>query len=76
MNKNPSKDFSLSGMTESIASISLEKRFSKFPMGVCSKKTIGDLATFLSNCRNSLCDANTPPRRTAAVEANLPRAAI
>lgn len=43
-------------------------------MGVCLKKSIGDLVTLLSSCRKSWCEANTPPSRTAAVQANLPRA--
>ena len=66
------RDRSLSGMSTSTMSVSLEKRFSRFPTGVLSKKPIGDRATSHSRPRKSRLDAWIPPRSTVAMEANSP----
>lgn len=67
-----SRDRSLSGMSTSTMSVSLEKRLSRFPMGVRSKKPIGDRATSHSSPWKSRLDARIPPRSTVAMEANSP----
>lgn len=69
-----SRDRSLSGMSTSTVSVSLEKRFSRLPMGVRSKKLMGDRTTSHRSLWKSNLDARTPPRSTAAMDANSPMA--
>lgn len=45
LNMEPMNIFMMLGMTESIVSVSLAKRLTRLPLGVRSKKDMGDLRT-------------------------------
>lgn len=45
LNIEPMNIFMILGMTESMVSISLAKRLTRLPLGVRSKKDMGDLRT-------------------------------
>ena len=61
LNVEPMNILMIGGMVESMISISLEKRFTRFPLGVRSKKLIGDLRTLCSRLRCRCREANIPP---------------
>lgn len=52
---------------QSMASISLAKRFSRLPLGVDSKKDMGEWSTFFSRSRCNWRDAIIPPIEMATV---------
>lgn len=53
------------GIMESTVSNSLENRFTRFPLGVRSKKLMGDRRTFCSRSRCRRREAKMPPMDTA-----------
>lgn len=61
LNVEPMNILMMGGMAESMVSISLEKRFTRFPLGVRSKKLMGDLRTLCSRLRCRCRDARIPP---------------
>lgn len=52
------------GITESMVSVSLEKRLTRFPLGVRSKNDMGERRTLYSMVSWRKRDARTPPMDT------------
>lgn len=61
LNSDPRNILITIGSTESIVSMSLAKRFTKLPLGVCSKKLSGDISTSYSTLTWSRREAFIPP---------------
>ena len=61
LNMEPMNIFMILGMTESMVSISLEKRFTRLPLGVRSKKEMGDRSTSWSMLWWRYREARIPP---------------
>lgn len=60
-NMEPMNILTMLGMTESMVSISLEKRLTRFPLGVRSKKDMGERRTSCSMDWWRQRDARMPP---------------
>ena len=65
LNREPMNILMTCGIIESTVSSSLEKRFTKFPLGVRSKKLMGDRRTLCSRSRCRRREAKMPPMDTA-----------
>lgn len=76
LNTYPSIIFRPSGIMQSMASISLEKRLRRLPLGVLSKKDMGEWRTLLRRSKWRWRDAIIPPSEIATVVPKIPIPAI